>query len=871
MEHSQSTSNFVVWHRKQGPVLKTPIEHFNNHPIDVSLVLVGKFLDQREFPVRHVQDWVDLWYTRGRIIVKKEGKLFFFHCREAQDRSDILGLYDTMNFRGALLVLKAWKPLDSFKSFNFSESAIWVKIEGIPLVISSKSLANLIFSRVGKTLYFDVASGQPGIKKHFRALVWIKIKGPLLPGMYLEMQEGRTIWVDLRYEGVYVFCKRCGRVGHKSSSCSITWEKAKAAIEKAISEACIPETPVMLGSSNASLYSNKIIGLPHSPEFMTTVVKLNEPRRPPSDVYSSSSSDNDDDKDDMHNSVDEEMRNVNSDPEQHQNGSGPEGGVNSGPTSRPPYGSSYQQWEEGGPSNWHEMEMNSQSQHLALSTVNKNKGKNVLSLKSPSFKRTKRKKCGSWMDKLKFLQNSVAINNQPPKSKTKSNQTPLHFLSHQLKPPATHITPINPFEKIKPHQIGSFLPLNYNSINRNTTSLSSFNSLSTTSSSRGKDTMMESNNSSPHSSNSITQPYPFTLTPQNPQNFDENILQNLTSAPVNENMGMLQQDALDSHVNAGDLNIPWENSTTPNSLSSYFNSEDALFGGAPLFEPFSISDPIDWNELQSFLQSQSFSLSPQTPLSLPGTHSSLQTGSSSSYHSAVAGIPANEFADLRIFPAWQNSYTVNMDGNGIDGSLLGKRKFDALSEVLEVAGKRQEPLVDVPVQTATMEVNTSKKLKSVEQGNSEIKPDVVGKSQTEPTKAGRSSQKGTKSAKIKSKNEVGRIAGKIVKGKASLFSEKLSSLQPVKVEPNSKSMGRPPKPKRKIVQALVCEKKRKFEEFEPLLEAFITEVTLDLHKWISEKRQEILHKFKKFKYMAIFGEESLETGPKQWPSLILVS
>ena len=54
-EQSQSTSNFVVWHRKQGPMLKTPLEHFSDRPFDVSLVLVGKFLDQREFTIRQVQ------------------------------------------------------------------------------------------------------------------------------------------------------------------------------------------------------------------------------------------------------------------------------------------------------------------------------------------------------------------------------------------------------------------------------------------------------------------------------------------------------------------------------------------------------------------------------------------------------------------------------------------------------------------------------------------------------------------------------------------------------------------------------------------------------------------------------------------------
>ena len=90
-----------------------------------------------------------------------------------------------MKFRGALLVLKPWKPLDSFKSFYFSETAMWIKLEGIPLLINSKTLANTILSRIGKVLHFDNAFERPGLKKFFRALVWIKIKMPLISGLYI--------------------------------------------------------------------------------------------------------------------------------------------------------------------------------------------------------------------------------------------------------------------------------------------------------------------------------------------------------------------------------------------------------------------------------------------------------------------------------------------------------------------------------------------------------------------------------------------------------------------------------------------------------------------------------------------------------------
>lgn len=95
-----------------------------------------------------------------------------------------------------------------------------------------------------------------------------------------------------------------------------------------------------------------------------------------------------------------------------------------------------------------------------------------------------------------------------------------------------------------------------------------------------------------------------------------------------------------------------------------------------------------------------------------------------------------------------------------------------------------------------------------------------------------------------------------------MFIEPEKAVSPGQFGPPRRAAGRPPRPKQVIVQALLCEKKRKFEDFEPLIEGFISEVTLDLHKWITDKRQEILHKFKKFKYMAFFLEmKAWRMGP----------
>ncbi|KMT17159.1 hypothetical protein BVRB_2g040700 [Beta vulgaris subsp. vulgaris] len=683
MEQSQSTSNFVVWHRKQGPLIKAPMDQYSSNPIDISLIVVGKFIDNREFSVRHIQSWVDSWITRGRIKVTKEGKLFFFHCRDMQDRFDILGLYDTMNFRGALLILKPWKPLDSFKSFNFSESAVWVRLEGIPLIFHSKSIANELFSRIGKVLIFDENSERPGIKKFFRALIWIKIKSPLVPGMYIEVQENRTLWVDFRYEGVFVFCKRCGKIGHKSSSCLQSWEKAKEDIEATILKACNPEAPMMYGNPNASLYSNRIIGLPHTPEFLTTVVKLNEPRKPPDPSSSSSSSSNDDDDDDQNQPRDEEMPNASHSQESHSNRINREPSPQSGPSKRPREGDLHGTFfERGGPSTLAADGPSPRCPTLCSRFRKKRKGKNVLSLSKTTYMKPKRNhiwldnagretRCASAMSGDQAAASGTHYDNFASFTHfNESNENPTHF--HQL----ISTTGLNSSKPDPP------MPLLQASINTQPFSLSSFTSFSNTF--HPRDTQvpnMESNVSSPLSSNSFTQPSNLPLSPPNQQCVDSipPIL-----APSTTLEGYFEDF---NHNRANDfiindaLQATWENILETGSMSSFFNPYDALAMGDPPFNSFPLNDQLDWSEFQNWFPEDISTLSPQTPLQLPGSHSSLQTGSSSSFHSTFPGVPATEFADLRIFPAW-SQVTNTMDQHGVELSVLGKRKIDDLNAVV---------------------------------------------------------------------------------------------------------------------------------------------------------------------------------------------
>lgn len=184
---SQSTSNFVIWHRKQGPFFRTPPEDFANPFIDVSRIIVGEFLDDQDSLVGQIQSWVDSWSTRNHILVSKEDNLFFFYCREFEDKAYILGRHVTLNFQGALLILKEWRPSDSSKSLNFFETALWVKLEGLPLVLNSTLIAKSIIFCFGKFLHFDDNYQQSRVKKNYRAFVWIKLKRSLVPGVFIEV------------------------------------------------------------------------------------------------------------------------------------------------------------------------------------------------------------------------------------------------------------------------------------------------------------------------------------------------------------------------------------------------------------------------------------------------------------------------------------------------------------------------------------------------------------------------------------------------------------------------------------------------------------------------------------------------------------
>lgn len=103
-----------------------------------------------------------------------------------------------------------------------------------------------------------------------RAKVWLKLNRPLVSGCFLECKNREAVWIDFRYEGVFNFCKRCGRIGHDMIECMASWSNIQRDIMEIMVE--VSDATITYAREYAPMYTNKIRGLPNCDVFKSTLV-----------------------------------------------------------------------------------------------------------------------------------------------------------------------------------------------------------------------------------------------------------------------------------------------------------------------------------------------------------------------------------------------------------------------------------------------------------------------------------------------------------------------------------------------------------------------------------------------------------------------
>ncbi|KAL2901420.1 LINE-1 reverse transcriptase-like protein [Bienertia sinuspersici] len=231
--------------------------------------------DFREFTAEVVQQWVDSWLKLGPIVVQKVSRrLFIFHCILEDDKRGLLH-HATACFHASVVVFKDWQEDRALRDYKFEDSAIWVRVEGIPANVNQSKVALNILERVGVCIFLDKDNSEENPQRATRVRIWLDLRKPLIPGVFLGLENGNTKWVDIRYEGVFIFCKNCGKIGHKESHCRTPPLKAKEKIWEAISNLCNQDGEHLISMQNGPpLYTNKIRGLKGIPQNKTTTLDL---------------------------------------------------------------------------------------------------------------------------------------------------------------------------------------------------------------------------------------------------------------------------------------------------------------------------------------------------------------------------------------------------------------------------------------------------------------------------------------------------------------------------------------------------------------------------------------------------------------------
>ena len=189
--------------------------------------LIGKILALRSFNSMLIQEMVSkAWNLKGSIKTNIVGKnLFTFSFENTEDLHYAYSRHP-WTIKGAHLILREWKPHLSWDEYDFTTSALWTQVHGLPAAWLSEESLKRIGKKVGKVIESEFKEG--GLIQHqrfTRLRVEVDITRPLMPGFFLPRPGLNDLWISMKYEKLPEFCFRCGVIGHDYRFCGSTQTK----------------------------------------------------------------------------------------------------------------------------------------------------------------------------------------------------------------------------------------------------------------------------------------------------------------------------------------------------------------------------------------------------------------------------------------------------------------------------------------------------------------------------------------------------------------------------------------------------------------------------------------------------------------------
>jgi hypothetical protein len=125
---------------------------------------------------------------------------------------------------GALFILCPWLPDVPLHQLDFGFVNLWVQIRGVPLEYFTQDMAVRMGSVIGFVTSVDRDTVSQENLEYMCFCVIFHYFEPLIPSVFLRLQNGEVTWINFGYECIFKLCFKCGCIGHLEHCCPYSYE-----------------------------------------------------------------------------------------------------------------------------------------------------------------------------------------------------------------------------------------------------------------------------------------------------------------------------------------------------------------------------------------------------------------------------------------------------------------------------------------------------------------------------------------------------------------------------------------------------------------------------------------------------------------------
>jgi hypothetical protein len=119
---------------------------------------------------------------------------------------------------GAALALERWRKNFKPNRDTVSKATVWIRLPGLPNEYWERDMVIDIPSKAGKPIAVDVNTEELLKGAFAHACVEIDLTKPLVAGILVGVGQER-FFQEFIYEGIAIYCYRCGMAGHRVPQC----------------------------------------------------------------------------------------------------------------------------------------------------------------------------------------------------------------------------------------------------------------------------------------------------------------------------------------------------------------------------------------------------------------------------------------------------------------------------------------------------------------------------------------------------------------------------------------------------------------------------------------------------------------------------